>query len=279
MSPKPRCSVIIPVRDDPRLARAVDSVLAQRPGSPPYEVVVVDNGSREPVTNTWGPPVHVVSEATSGSYAARNAGVGVAAADVLAFMDSDCIADPTWLQSGIQAAGPDDRIVLGPVEVFAGPNPSLAERFDLQYAFPQAAYFHEGWGVTANMFVPRSVFEGVGLFDHSLRSGGDREFCLRAGLAGVPVEWCDGAVVHHPARATIRELIRKRMRVERATGSRERADVGVLRASSSALWSARFPLTATRRGDVDLDLVMLEWALRLSGLLARIDSIARVTTS
>ncbi|MDE0805647.1 MAG: glycosyltransferase, partial [Acidimicrobiales bacterium] len=163
---------------------AVSSVVDQQGLSTPAEVIVVDNGSREPVTNRWGPGVRVLSERRPGSYAARNAGVLASTGEVIAFLDSDCVATPTWIRNGVAGCA-RDSIAVGTVRVSTRSDPTLAERFDVEYAFPQDAYFAEGWGVTANLFVGRGVFDEVGLFDKELLSGGDRDFCLRARDRGV----------------------------------------------------------------------------------------------
>src|SRR5690606_8132565 len=64
-----------------------------------------------------------------------------------------------------------------------------------------------------NLFVKRSVFEIVGQFNESLMSGGDIEWNQRATQLGVPLLFSDEVRVAHPARKSIKDLIRKFRRV------------------------------------------------------------------
>ncbi|MDE0805876.1 MAG: hypothetical protein OSA99_21445, partial [Acidimicrobiales bacterium] len=75
------------------------------------------------------------------------------------------------------------------------------------------------------------------------------------------------AVVVHPARATIRELVRKRMRVESANATRRSREVGVLRTAFDAVALARPPVRGLLRGG-RVDLLAVEWLLRIFGAAA-----------
>lgn len=94
-------------------------------------------------------------------------------------------------------------------------HPTLAERFDSAYYLDQRRYVETcGFAATANLFVRRDLFERVGLFDARLRSGGDKDWCLRAAQCGVSVIYAPDACVWHPARATWGEVWRKAWRIE-----------------------------------------------------------------
>jgi glycosyltransferase involved in cell wall biosynthesis len=89
----PRVSAILPVFNGRRfLAAAVRSVLAQT--LPPYELIVVDDGSTdgslEELEGLSAPfPVRVLRQANAGQSAARNAAVRMAEGELLAFLDQD----------------------------------------------------------------------------------------------------------------------------------------------------------------------------------------------
>ncbi len=94
-------SVVVPVRDRPReLARLLDAVRATAPGV--GEVVVVDDGSADPDATTRVAAAHgarVVAHATSrGPAAARNTGAAAATGELVAFLDSDVVPAPGWLE-------------------------------------------------------------------------------------------------------------------------------------------------------------------------------------
>lgn len=71
----------------------------------------------------------------------------------------------------------------------------------------------EHCGVTANLFTRRGVVDVVGPFNAALRSRGDVEWGKRVWAAGYPQAYCAAAVVRHPARRSLRELVHKARRV------------------------------------------------------------------
>lgn len=197
-------SVVVPVRDGAAvLPGCLDALAAQR-DAPPFDVVVVDNGSRdasEAVARSHPVVGRVVVETRPGSYAARNAGVAAARGRVVAFTDADCRPAPDWLRQGL-AALDDADLVGGAVVASSSPRPTIWERYDRAIYLDQArAVRDEGYAATANMLVRADVLAAVGPFDGSLRSSGDLEWGQRATAAGFRlVHAADAVVVHLPRR-------------------------------------------------------------------------------
>jgi glycosyltransferase involved in cell wall biosynthesis len=118
----PVISVIIPAYNAERFLReAIDSVLRQGPF--PLEIVVVDDGSSDStpaIAASYGAPVTCLSQAQSGTAAARNAGVAQARGALVAFLD----ADDEWarnklaLQSALFDHDPELEAVFGHVQQF-----------------------------------------------------------------------------------------------------------------------------------------------------------------
>ncbi|HEX7707677.1 MAG TPA: glycosyltransferase [Thermoanaerobaculia bacterium] len=222
----PFVSVIIPVRDDtPRLLTCLDALERQAYPRAAFEVIVVDNGSSEPVSERLGARAgtRVVFEPRKGSYAARNRGAAVAEGEILAFTDSDCLPDAAWLEQGVAGLTmrPDCH-VAGAIRVFPHDpgNPTAVELYEVLFAFPQRRFvevFH--FGATANLFVSRVHFDQVGGFRDDLQSGGDYEFGTRLHAAGVPAIYCEQAAVDHPARPSWKQL---REKISRVTAGRTR---------------------------------------------------------
>lgn len=111
----PDYCVIIPAYNAARtLAEALQSVCAQGPA--PAEVIVVDDGSSDDtaaIAAGFGGPVRVIGQANAGPGAATMAGIAVARAPVLAFLD----ADDLWLagkmaaqMAQLQRLGPDGLV-------------------------------------------------------------------------------------------------------------------------------------------------------------------------
>lgn len=206
-----RVSVIVPVYDDPRIEACLAAIVPQTRAAAGrgVEILVIDNGSREGIRRIcrrFGRHVVYLSEPRPGAYAARNAGLGVARGELIAFTDADCLPAADWLCAGWRAfEDTAAQVVTGPVDVFAGDpeRPGAIEIHQLCTAFQIRRYVDAyGFGPTANLWARAAVVRKVGLFDDSLRSGGDVEWCRRAVAAGFPVRFEEGLIVGHPARAT-----------------------------------------------------------------------------
>src|SRR3974390_267586 len=91
----PRCTIVLPTHNRAAtLPRAVASVIGQN--EPDFELIIIDDGSTDE-THAWlatlnDPRIRVTqTECNQGPSAARNIGINMAAAPVIAFLDSDDI--------------------------------------------------------------------------------------------------------------------------------------------------------------------------------------------
>ncbi|WP_179378113.1 glycosyltransferase family 2 protein [Jannaschia marina] len=200
-----RAVVIIPHKDDQlRLARCL-AALEVPEG---VEVVVVDNGSRDPVeTGT----ARLLREPEAGAAAARNRGVAETDAPLLFFIDSDCLPAPDWVRVALTCG---DGPVGGTVEVFhETPRPlSGAQAFEAVFAFDNEAYIkRDGFSGTGNLVVSRAIFEAVGPFRGGMSE--DKDWGHRAAQAGHPVSFRGDLRVGHPSRNDWPALARKWQRL------------------------------------------------------------------
>lgn len=211
-------SVIVPVYEQwelvPNLLRAIEQ---QTLGLEDIELILVDNGSRDPMGPTMLPPfARLYRCQTPGSYAARNMGARYAHGQWLVFTDADCVPNRDWL-AALQAAVRSERsfLLAGPVNIVAArEQPNWCEVYDMVRGIPQAHYVKRGYAATANLTVSRGVYDALGGFDGRRYSGGDAEFCRRAGDRGFGIRFVEGAAVAHPARDTWEELSTKARRVK-----------------------------------------------------------------
>jgi glycosyltransferase involved in cell wall biosynthesis len=205
------------------LHQALDSIAAQiLPGSVAWEVVVVDNNSkdhtREVVMNychSYPGRFRYIFEPQQGLSRARNAGIGNARGEIVAFIDDDVVAEPTWLQNLTASlrdgkwAGAGGRIrppvgfqpppwiTLGGEMDLGGPL-ALFDLGDVSGELQRAPY-------GTNMAFRRSMFEKHGAFrvdlgrcGKSLLSGEDTEFGNRLISAAQRLRYEPSAVVYHP---------------------------------------------------------------------------------
>lgn len=271
-------SVIVPVYNQWHLVPRLLAGLATQTAEAKIEVLLVDNGSdivpefaREPDF------VRRLYCATPGSYAARNHGARHARGELLVFTDADCEPQPGWLEAVSACLAKHDStytIVAGKVSVVSEAPITLAARYDMALGFPQERYVANGYGVTANLAVSRELFEREDGFDSNRLSGGDADFCRRAGQRGASVIYCDDAVVNHPARRSVDELIRKVRRLKGGqlrNGSFRRRLLGGLRSflpPVRAWWRIwRSPvLSARHRVSVSM-LQLLLWFVEMAETL------------
>lgn len=211
---EPRVSVIVPARDAaPTLARTLAALQSQDTADP-YEVIVVDDGSRDEtvqIARRFAPLVKVISnESSEGPGGARNRGATAARATILAFTDADCFPTPQWLSQGCLA--------LREVELVQGrvlPDPAFVRTpFDRTLSVEAELGYYQ----TANLFVRRETFEAVGGFrDWLLEQPGKRRwsadrrrnratrtpigedtlFAWNARRQGSPSGFAPDALVHH----------------------------------------------------------------------------------
>lgn len=195
-------AVIIPhYNDTARLRRCLSALT--REGTGGADILVVDNGSTEPLEALKRdfPSVRFVYESGKGAALARNRGVQETRAGTLAFLDADCVPAPGWLGTIAAVAGRSD-IVGGAIDVFdETPAPRTgAQAFETVFAFNYRNYIEKkGFSVTANLVTSRDVFETVGPFINGVSE--DEEWCRRARSKGFAVALAEELRVAHPTRS------------------------------------------------------------------------------
>lgn len=226
-----RFSVIVPIYEQWHLLGALMDCLARQTlAHEEFEIIVVDNGSVEMRSELVSlPNAKLLHCLASGSYAARNEGARQACGEWLVFTDADCLPERDWLDCMAHAAMEGENgsgLLAGAVEMRASsPAPGIFEIYDLLKGIPQARYVKRGYAATANLAVPRLIFEQLRGFDDTRLSGGDADFCRRAGAAGFPIRYVPQARVGHPARTSWAEIVTKARRIKGGqlrSGSRQR---------------------------------------------------------
>lgn len=238
-------SVIIPHYNDlDGLDRCLSALARQTYPAELIEVIVADNCSPQgagAVEECIAGRARMVVCPTRGAGPTRNAGVAASSAALLAFIDSDCVAEPQWLEAGMAALAGHD-IIGGAVKVSvsnSGPL-SSAEAYEICFAFNNEHYVRKkGFTGTGNLFTPRRVFDDVGPFRVGMSE--DIEWCHRATARGHRLGYAADAAVSHPARRDWTELRRKWLRIH------------------SELYALRLPTVPNRLG-----WLARSWAMPLS---------------
>jgi glycosyltransferase involved in cell wall biosynthesis len=187
-----RVSVVIPCYNAADyIERALRSVAQQT--LPPYEVIVVDDGStdRTPdIVAGFRPSVVLLTQPNGGVAAARNAGTQRATGDWIAFLDADDEWGPAKLarQHEVLSAHPDLRWCAANAEVVyadVSTTPRLprvaAKQLSEVGFFPDYldAAFWQVFMQTSGMVIERDLLASVGDFDTTLRGPEDVDLWCR----------------------------------------------------------------------------------------------------
>ena len=113
----PKISVIIPTHNSQEIIeRCIHSITSQTYPRENFEIIVVDDGSKDETVNLAkkaGTDEIILTEPCFQGKA-RNIGARSAKGEILAFIDSDCAANENWLET-IEKEFKDNKAIGGPV--------------------------------------------------------------------------------------------------------------------------------------------------------------------
>jgi glycosyltransferase involved in cell wall biosynthesis len=221
--------------------RAIESVFEQDYPKDRYELIVVDNGSRDHtgavihrMARSAPVPVSTLMEPRNGLSLARNRGIEAGRREYVAFLDDDAVASPDWLTALNRAFNETQALVLGGRvdKTFQGGFPPPAW-FDPPYVrhFFGVNYRERGreesilrirpplYLTGANIAYARRLFDRFGGFDPrlgrdagTLRAGEETHFNLILDQYDIPIYYTAEAAVDHiieSYRVTKRHIRRK----------------------------------------------------------------------
>jgi len=200
-------SVIIPTYNRYQtLRKTIESLLNQDLEKDKYEIIVVDDGSTD--ETKWeiqSYPIKYIRQEHQGPAIARNTGVKIATGKLLAFIDSDAIADKEWLKKALSHfQSPSLTILEGKII-----NPSSEPLSLFAHTFEN---LKGGLYQTCNIFIRREVFVAVNGFDpafgkdYFFREDSDLIFTLmEKGLfRGI---FAEDVIVYHPPRISSPKML------------------------------------------------------------------------
>jgi GT2 family glycosyltransferase len=205
---RPPIAVVVPFRGDRRAAERTLASLARIELRERDELVVADNTDDGVLVGLGERGVTAIrAGGERSSYHARNAGVAVASAPWLLFLDADCVPQRDLLDAYFTTPVAERCAILaGEIAGDPGQGGLLARYARSRNYLSQTEGLHGKAGVaaaTANLLVRRVAFDAVGGFAEGIRSGGDVDLCWRLRDAGWTLEYRPGAGVVHRHRETL----------------------------------------------------------------------------
>lgn len=223
--PDPVISIITPAynRAD-EVDKLIQSIQSQTLDHSLFEHIISDDGSTDNTKNVvkkWTEkvdfPLTFITQENKGPGAARNHGLEKSKGGLILFIDSDCEADPKWVETIFSEYKKNGFDACG------GPDSSKEDFTPLQKAidFSMTSFLTTGgmrghsekmlakfYPRTHNMGMTRRLYEEVGGFG-PLRHGQDIELSNRIRKSGARVKFIPDAVVYHRRRTSIRQFFKQ----------------------------------------------------------------------
>ncbi|MBX7219088.1 MAG: glycosyltransferase family 2 protein [Blastocatellia bacterium] len=228
-SEQPDVSVVVVSFNTRDLLRDCLHTLAREAGGVTYEVIVVDNASRDgsaEMVATEFPSARLIrSDINLGFAAANNCGFAIATGRYVVLLNSDAFLRPGALQAAVTRMDADQQVALGGGKLIGRDDswqpsartfPSVPNDFlclsGLSARFPKSRFFGRAdrtwadpdepaevdWVPGAFSIIRRSVLEEVGYFDERFFLYFEEvDLCRRMKAVGYRVQyWPDVVVVH-----------------------------------------------------------------------------------
>lgn len=215
-----KISIIIPVynrRDD--LKKTLDSIKQQTFKS--FEIIVVDDCSTDGSTLLAKKHADkiIINRKNSGPAISRNNGIKVATAELLVFIDSDCVADKYWLENIFyEYKNNSEQVIMGGVII---PKSTFVGDCISALGFPAGGHigFEKMWHVSkdghtdhitsCNFAISRKILDEQGYFDNNFKfSCEDAEFSYRLAKNDVKIKYAKDAVVYHKPKTSILSFLK-----------------------------------------------------------------------
>jgi glycosyltransferase involved in cell wall biosynthesis len=226
---EPLFTVVVPTFERPETLFRVLEAVASQESPPPFEVVVIDDGSRDGTGDrllAYRPPhpFRAISQRNGGPASARNRGVREARGRYILFLGDDTVPEPRLLAVHAEAQAEKRAhpvAVLGyttwPRDRRVSPFLHHINEYGLQFGYaliedPDAVPFN--FFYTSNISLPRELLVAEGLFDTTFPHAAweDIELAYRLMRLGMKIVYRPAAVARHHHDITFSSFRRRQER-------------------------------------------------------------------
>lgn len=220
-----KISVIVPTYNRKyELTKLLHSLNNQTLPPSQFEIVVIDDGSTDGTEewlmknkNQFHATISYYAQNHGGPGAARNLGMEKADGDIFAFTDTDCIAEPHWLEHLIKPFHSEKVGAAGGKEIINEGDPLLMRCFHYLMTSPLTTGGLRGkkgkklarfYPRTFNMAISRKAFQATEGFKKMFHAE-DIELSFRIKQQGFDLVYEDSARVYHRRRNNLTQFLKQ----------------------------------------------------------------------
>jgi glycosyltransferase involved in cell wall biosynthesis len=240
----PKISVVVCAYNaEPTMRECMESLT--KLAYPNYEAVIIDDGSTDrtgAIADEY-PQFKVIHQPNRGLSVARNVGMTAATGEIIAYLDSDAVADPDWLtylawkfktSSHVGVGGPnlpppEDDWMANCVAAAPGSPTHILLDDEIAEHIPGC-----------NMAFRREALAEVGGFDPMYTAAGDDvDICWRLQDRHYTIGFSPAAIVWHHRRKTVKSYLKQQMGYGKAEAMLFRKHPGKFNTFGTAKWAGR----------------------------------------
>ena len=211
----PKVSVVICAYN---AAATIEDCLSslQRLRYPNYEVIVVNDGSRDATPEIARRyPFQLITVPNGGLSAARNLGLHAATGEIVAYTDADVRVDEDWLSFLVQPFMTSDAVGVGGPNIVPTDDEWIAQCVAHSPGGPTHVLLHDTVAEHipgCNMAFRKWALEELGGFDPTyIKAGDDVDICWRLQARGGHLAFSPSAVVWHHHRNSVKAYWRQQI--------------------------------------------------------------------
>ncbi len=199
-----KASIVIPAFNAQKTIRAcLEALEHQTVSRSEFEVIVIDDGSKDqtPEIVLEFKNALLFRQKNAGPAMARNRGAKKASAEIIVFLDSDCVPNSNWLEEMLKPFQKTE--IAGAQGAYENPLPNWVACFiqleiEERYQRMKKKPFIDFVGSYSAAY-RKKIFLGEGCFDEAfaMASGEDTDFSFRLAKKGYKMVFASKAIVKH----------------------------------------------------------------------------------
>ncbi len=212
---KIKVSIIIPTYNEKeKLINCINSIYNQSYPNNLIEVIVIDDGSTDGTKNYLKynfKKVLLIEKQNTGAYDSRNRGINIATGDILAFTDSDCVADKNWINNIVKNIKDSKNIIAGGKIVHKNNFIQKVIGISDFGEYQDDKIKNINAIPTANLAASKIIFDKY-RFDQSLKSSGDRLFSWKLFKDGFKLIYFPDIIIFHDPSIKLSRFFERKYR-------------------------------------------------------------------